>query len=85
MKRAGDGGFERVYANDGPFECATVKAWLLPSADRKELDLSDDREGGALWLTTEAAERAAKETERAAKEAALLRVAELEAELARKR
>jgi hypothetical protein len=47
--------------------------------------LSDDREGERLWLTAEQFERSAKDAAVAAKDAALARVAELEAELGRRR
>jgi hypothetical protein len=49
------------------------------------LGVSDSADGQHPWLTVEQAERAAKEAERASKEVALRRVAELEAELARRR
>ena len=49
------------------------------------LRLATGRSGGDIFLTGEEAERAAKEEERAAKEAALRRIAELEAELAARR
>ncbi len=87
-RRAPDGSFERAFAGDTNAPSSVLGAWLIPKRETRELVVADDPEGAALWLTREeqaAAERAAREVERAAKEAALARVAELEAELARKR
>jgi hypothetical protein len=74
-----------------------VAAWV--SVVDAELIISNDREGTQRWLTLEEEERFAKEQalkradehakradeERAAKEAALARIAELEAMLAQRR
>lgn len=68
--RADDGTFERQYAGDGPAHSPYLDAYLVVVGDR--LRIADDPEGARLWPTTDEAERAAKEH-------ALARVAELEA------
>jgi hypothetical protein len=83
-RRAPDGGFERVSAGDASAFSAVLDAWLIPSATERALSIAADPDGRQLWPTVEEAERADKEIERAGKEIALMRVAELEAELARK-
>ena len=96
--RAADGTLARSYAGEGPGFSPTLGAWVHVVEDGLRLRIAEDENGERLWPTeAEAeragreAERAAKETERAAKEAeragretALARVAELEAELARR-
>jgi len=92
------GEFTRVYAGPGPTRSGVLGAWLFAVDEGRRLRIADD-EHGTLWWTTakeaalvaERAERAAKElalaaerSERAAKEAALIRISELEAELARR-
>jgi Uma2 family endonuclease len=83
--------FVRVYAGEGPMLSPALNAWALVSEPGHRLRIADDAAGASLWLTNEEAERAARQVERAAahaeraeKEAALRRVAELEAELANK-
>ncbi|MBX3127639.1 MAG: Uma2 family endonuclease [Polyangiaceae bacterium] len=86
-RRAPEGGFESVFSGDEPARSSVLGAWLIPSAEHLELLIADDAEGREPWLTSEEAERgerAAKDAERAAKESALARVAELEAELAKR-
>jgi len=73
-RREADGGFKRVHAGEGPFFVETLSAWVFAVDEGRRLRIADDREGTRWWHTAE-------EAERAAKEAALARVAELEAEL----
>ncbi|MBX3224925.1 MAG: Uma2 family endonuclease [Labilithrix sp.] len=90
--RTPDETFVRLYAGEGPAFSPTLGAWLVASDEGRKLRIAADEAATAFWLTSEESERAAKETERAAKdteraakEQALARVAELEAELARRR
>jgi Uma2 family endonuclease len=76
--RAADGGFERVHAGQGPARSQVLDAWWIVDPSRKLLFLADDEAGTRPWPTEEDAER-----QRA--EASLARIAELEAELARRR
>jgi len=76
--------FFRTHAADAPAFSPLLEAWLVPSADGRLLRIADDRDGNHPWPTAEEAERAERDAERAAKEAALARVAELEAELRRR-
>jgi Uma2 family endonuclease len=80
--RGDDGGFERIYAGAGPTRSPRLSrdgadVWIVTTQGGKRLRVADDREGGSLWPTGE-------ERERAEKERALVRVAELEALLAKK-
>jgi hypothetical protein len=68
-------GFARVYAGDGPARSEALSCWLFAVDEGRRLRLADNADATDWWLTPE-------EAERAAKEAALARVAELEAELA---
>jgi Uma2 family endonuclease len=74
-RRAEDGAFERVFAGPGPTFSPFLGAWVFAVDEGRKLRIADDRDGTAWWPTGE-------EHERAAKEAALARVAELEAKLA---
>jgi len=76
------GVLERIHFGDEPAYSEQLGAWLLPSATI--LDISDDREGSAVWSTSEERERAEKERERAARLAAEARVRELEEKLAKR-
>jgi Uma2 family endonuclease len=76
-RRAADGGFDRVYFGDGPVWSASLDAWLVTTEFGKRLRIADDERGTKLWLTGE-------EAARQSADAALSRVAELEAELARR-
>ncbi len=69
------GGFGRVYAGPGPARTRALDAWVV--VDGQRLRIGDHEDGRGPWLTGE-------EAERAAKEAALARVTELEAELRRR-
>ena len=80
-RRGPDGGFERVSASDASTFSIVLGAWLIPNAARRELLIADDPSGLGLWPTSEEL----AQTERAEKEAALRRVAALEAELSKKR
>jgi Uma2 family endonuclease len=80
--RADEEGFARVYAGDGPAFSPVVGGFLFAVNEGRTLAISDDEAGTSFWMTGEEAERAAKGAERAAKEEALRRVAELEARLA---
>jgi hypothetical protein len=74
--RSADTSFERRYAGDGPMFSPALNAWVFPADGGRRLRIADDSAGTSVWLSAE-------EIERAAKEAALNRVRELEAELAR--
>lgn len=69
-------GFRRAYAGEGPTFSPALGAWLFAVNEGQRLRIAEDREGTAWWLTSE-------EQERTAKEAALARIAELEARLAK--
>ncbi len=98
-RRSDEGGLTRVYAGDGPARSDVLGAFVVPTADGRELRVADDADATHLWRTPEEterlaaeierhatdAERARAEVERQAKEAALARVAELEAALAARR
>jgi Uma2 family endonuclease len=75
-KRSEDASFVRQYAGDGPMLSPTLDAWVFAQDEGRCLRIADDETCRSLWQTSE-------EAERTAKEAALRRVAELEAELAR--
>ena len=66
-----------VHAGDGPVRSPTLGAYLVPVEGGRKLRIAEEPDGTRPWLTAE-------ESERAAKEAALARVAELEAELGRR-
>lgn len=70
--RAADGDFTRIYAGDGPARSPTLDAWLVVTEEGHALRIARDESAMDLWLTAE-------EAERAAKEAALARIVELEA------
>ncbi len=70
--RREDDGFHRISAGDGPARSPAVSGWLVAVHEGQRLRIADDQEGTRWWLTPE-------ERERAEKEAALARVAELEA------
>jgi Uma2 family endonuclease len=87
-----DGSFVRGHAGAGPARSPLLGAWWQPDRECRRLTISDDTEGVRGWLTGEQVARADLEgaradldAERAEKEAALRRIAELEAELARTR
>ena len=87
--RQPDGDFVRVYAGEGPARSPTLGAYLVPTDEGRKLRIADDANASRFWLTDAETERAAKEAavvakgeERVAKEAALARVAELEASIA---
>jgi Uma2 family endonuclease len=67
--RSEDASFVRRYAGDGPMLSPFLNAWAFAADEGHRLRISDDEACRSLWLTSE--------------EAALRRVAELEAELAR--
>jgi Uma2 family endonuclease len=72
--RSADGSFVRQYAGEGPMLSPVLNAWAFAQDEGRRLRIADDEACTSIWLTSE-------EAERAAKEAALRRVAELEAEL----
>lgn len=81
--RWGDNGaFRRIYVGDGPVFSPLIGGYLVVVDDGRKLRITADAEATQFWLTREEQERAAKEDERAAKDRALARVAELEAQLA---
>lgn len=73
--RRPDGDFVRVYAGDGPARSPALDAYLVPTDEGRKLRIAVDEGASQFWLTAE-------EAERAAKDAALARVAELEAAIA---
>ena len=83
--RQPDGSFVRCHAGAGAVCSPLLGAWWQPARESRRLFISDDATGLHAWLTGEQTERAEKDAERAEKEAALRRIAELEAELARSR
>ncbi len=72
-QRTGDS-FSRTYAGDGPARSTAVNAWLFVVDEGRRLRVADDEAGTEWWQTAE-------EAERAAKEGALARLAELEDQL----
>jgi Uma2 family endonuclease len=68
--RSDDGEFGRLHAGDGPVRSPLLGAWLVATDERRRLRIAEDEAATRFWLTAE--------------EAALARVAELEAELARR-
>jgi Uma2 family endonuclease len=89
--REATGAFSRVYAGPGPVRSDAVGGWLFAVDEGRRLRIADDEHGSGWWMTEAESERharererEAKERERDAKEAAVARVAELEAELARR-
>lgn len=72
--RTDDDTFVRVYAGEGPARSPALNAWLFAVDEGRRLRIADDPEGSSWWMTAEEAERAAKES-------AVARVAELEAQL----
>lgn len=84
--RRPDGDFLRVYAGEGPARSPTLDAYVVPTNEGRKLRIADDADATQFWRTAEESERAAKEAalisaadERAAKDAAMARLAELEA------
>lgn len=73
-QRSEGGRFERTYEGEGPARSALLGAYAVVTDEGRRLRIADDPEGTALWPTE-------AEAERAEKEAALARVAELEARL----
>jgi Uma2 family endonuclease len=73
-RRDDAGTFVRTYAGPGPTRSPALGAYLIVTDDGKRLRLANDEAGTDLWLTP-------TEHERAAKQAALARVAALEAAL----
>jgi Uma2 family endonuclease len=74
--RSPDSSFVRRYAGAGPMLSPALNAWVFAQNEGRRLRIADDEQCDSLWLTSE-------EAERVEKQAALARVAELEAELAR--
>jgi hypothetical protein len=62
----------RVYAGEGPVWSAAVDGWLFAVNEGQSLRIAFDEAGTRWWMTSE-------EAERAAKEAAQQRITELEA------
>ena len=73
--RADEEGFTRTYAGDGPAFSPVVGGFVFAVNEGRSLAISDDDTGTSFWMTGEEAERAAKEE-------ALRRIADLEARLA---
>nr|PZN23885.1 MAG: hypothetical protein DIU78_13120 [Pseudomonadota bacterium] len=97
-RRVDEHRFTRVAEGEGPFFSTFLNAHLVTTEGGSRLRVADDPDGARLWPTAEELERTQKEAERLAKEAerlakeaerrqkerALARIAELEAELARR-
>jgi len=77
-RRVEGNGFARIHAANAPGYSPLLGAWWCPLEGGQRLGVADDASGRDRWATLE-------QTERAAKEAALQRVAELEAKLAGRR
>jgi Uma2 family endonuclease len=77
-QRRDGGAFTRIHAGDGPAWSPVLGAYVVVMEEGRRLRISEDARAARLWLTAE-------EAERAAKEAALARVAELEALIASSR
>lgn len=77
-QRRDSGAFERVHAGDGPAFSPTLRAWWVVTDGARRVRVAANETGGDLWPTGE-------EAARAERDAALTRVAELEAELAKLR
>jgi Uma2 family endonuclease len=84
-RRSDTGVFRRADSGDGPFASETLGAFLVVTDDGHSLRIAEDEAGVRLWRTEAEAERAEKEAERRLRELADVRVAELEAELAKRR
>jgi Uma2 family endonuclease len=67
-RRDEEGGFERVYAGEGPVFSQAIGAWVFVVDEGQSLAIADDEAGTLWWLTPEEMERAEKENERAEKE-----------------
>ncbi|MGZ3456548.1 MAG: hypothetical protein ACXVEF_43485, partial [Polyangiales bacterium] len=65
----------------GPFFLTTLGAWAFATEEGQRLRFADDREGTRWWHTAEEAAREAERVMRAERDAALARIAELEAKL----
>ncbi|MFO0739559.1 MAG: Uma2 family endonuclease [Labilithrix sp.] len=76
-RRDAAGHFARIYAGEGPAYSPALDAWTVPTDDNRMLRITADTAATQFWLTGE-------EAERAEKDAAVARIAELEAELARR-
>lgn len=74
--RQPDGDLVRIYAGAGPAFSPALQAWLVAIDEGRRLRIADDEAATRFWMTSE-------ETERAAKDGALARIAELEARIAR--
>lgn len=68
--RGADGDLTRIYAGDGPARSPSLGAFLVVTNEGRKLRIADDEAATTFWRTPE--------------EAALARVAELEAALAKK-
>lgn len=72
-----DGVLERTYKGEGPAFSSVLGAYVFVVHEGRGLRIASDEEGTDWWMTE-------VEAERAAKEAALARIRELEAALARR-
>jgi Uma2 family endonuclease len=76
--RREEDGFVRIFEGDGPAHSPELDAWLVPVDEGHKLRIAHDEAATSFWMTAE-------ESAHAEKNAALARIAELEAELARGR
>jgi hypothetical protein len=83
-RRAPDGGFERVHQGNAAAWSSTLDAFVVPDQAARRLRVASDPDGGGRWLTGEERARQRAEEATAREQEALDRVAELEAELARR-
>lgn len=72
--RRADGDLVRTYTGEGPVFSPVLQAWLVVTEEGRKLRIATAADAAQLWLTGE-------ESERAAKEAALAKLAELERRL----
>ena len=73
-RRTADARLERCYAGDGPAQSPALGAFLVVVDEGRKLRIAEDEGATRFWRTAEEAERAAKED-------ALARIAELERKL----
>jgi Uma2 family endonuclease len=78
-QRDEQGELVRVYAGEGPIRSDVLDAWVFAVDEGRSIAIADDADGTHWWLTAVEKARADADRERRAKEAALQRVAELEA------
>ncbi len=82
--RRTEGVFVREYAGDGPAWSTVLGAWAVVTEGWSKLRVASSADGTGVWPTEADSALAAREAEAVAKEAALARIRELEALLAKR-